>query len=151
MVNLRINRLLVITAALFLFSAACSSPDPKPVQNPKPATPNQFAILEQRLKELGWTGTLSYIPTPAANNTDTTFTLNVVDSGGKPLDGAQVRFSLLMPLMDMGRNEFTGAASGGGAYSGHGKFTMKGIWIVEVNVTKDNRRGRFEFEVHVKE
>lgn len=140
-----------VACVLAFCTFGCSKPQPKPATTPQSVDTKHFAILEQTSKKLGWKASLSLSPSPAISGKETAFRVKLVDAHSAPIDGAQVRFSLIMPLMNMGRNEFTAAPAGDGAYSGHGTFPMEGIWIVQTNIVKDNHKARFEFEVLLNE
>lgn len=79
----------------------------------------------------------------------TTFRLQLTDQSGKPVSGAQVQASLVMKLMDMGKNEFPLADKGNGVYEGGGTFSMAGVWDVVVTVRAGGQSGEQRFEVTV--
>lgn len=81
----------------------------------------------------------------------TTFRLRLTDLAGKPVSGAQVQASLVMKLMDMGKNEFPLADKGHGAYEGSGTFSMAGVWNVVITAKGGNQAGEQKFEVTVKD
>ncbi|MGC2321259.1 MAG: FixH family protein, partial [Terriglobales bacterium] len=60
----------------------------------------------------------------------TNFRVTVKQTLGRPVDGAQVETSLVMPLMDMGKNQFALKPAGKGEYEGAGEFSMAGEWEV---------------------
>lgn len=105
----------------------------KPVEVPTPAA---------------WPGTiaLNIAPEPPEPNKPAKFTVTLAGEDGKPLAGAKVRASLIMPEMDMGKNEFDLNDKGGGAYEGEGKFTMAGDWKVLVFAQKDTANGGKVFD-----
>ncbi|MDD5544159.1 MAG: FixH family protein [Acidobacteriia bacterium] len=137
---------------ILLFLAICTlgcSKQKSQNQTHSPAAPKDFAILEQTSKETGWKAALSYDPSPAVIGKETAFTLRLTNPSGAPVDGAQVNFALLMPLMDMKAQRFEARNSGGGIYNGTGAFSMNGIWIVQANIEKNSAKAHLEFEVHV--
>jgi|GEM_PF-6272355 len=135
--------------SVILFSSNCGSHRPdSTAASPHSDTKNP-AILEQSSKDLGWKGLLSFTPVLPASGKETQFTLKLFNARGAPIKDAQVRFSLLMPLMDMEKSEFDATSSGDGSYRGKGRFTMDGIWIVQANIEQENQRARLEFEIHV--
>lgn len=142
---------LFILYLLAICTFGCSKPQPKATVVNKPANTKNFDVLEQTAKGLGWKTTLSMNPFPPASRKKIAFGIKLADAQGSAIDGAQVQISLIMPLMNMGKNEFTAAPAGDGAYSGYGTFPMEGIWIVQTNVVKNNHKARFEFEVHLNE
>ena len=70
------------------------------------------------------------------------FTVNVADSDGKPVGGADVNVALVMKEMDMGKNEFKLADKGNGQYQGEGKFGMSGDWNVVVTAKQSTKTGQ---------
>ncbi|MGB7621736.1 MAG: FixH family protein [Terriglobia bacterium] len=145
--------LVTITACMLLsamlFSSACERAQPQPGSTKQTADAKHLSILEQSSKELGWRGILSLAPMPPESGKDTSFTLKLADSHGAPIEGAHVRFTLFMPLMDMGKEEIEATAAGNGTYLGKGTFSMDGIWLVQANIERDNQKARLEFEIHV--
>ena len=119
------------------------------------------AIIAQRVEgQSPWRVDLTFYPEEPRANSDTKFSIYVDDSKREPLTGAQVNVSLVMPLMDMGKNEFTAkeAPPGNvpnhpvrGVYEGTGKFAMDDEWEVFVTVTKDGKKGTHVFNVRVAE
>jgi nitrogen fixation protein FixH len=67
------------------------------------------------------------------------------------VDGAQVEASLVMPLMDMGKNQFALQPAGNGAYEGTGEFNMAGEWEVIVSASARGQTGKTTFNVNVVE
>jgi hypothetical protein len=81
----------------------------------------------------------------------TNFRVTVKQTLGTPVDGAQVEASLVMPLMDMGKNQFALKLAGNGEYEGTGEFTMAGEWEVIVSASAQGKTGRTTFNVNVAE
>lgn len=126
-----------VALALILL-AACS---PKKNEPPKP----------KEDKPAPWNMVLKTQPEKPQMNKDVTFLLTLTDPQGKPVAGAQVSGSLVMALMDMGKNEFTFADKGNGAYEGTGKVDMSGPWEVVVTATVGSVEGRKTFPISVGE
>jgi hypothetical protein len=61
--------------------------------------------------------------------------VTLIDSAGKPVDGAQVWLALVMPTMQMSPNEPDAVPAGGGRYQAKALFTMSGTWNLEVHAT----------------
>lgn len=78
------------------------------------------------------------------------FTVTVADKHGKPIQDARVSAALVMPSMDMGRNEVAFKHSRAGAYTGSGRFTMSGEWnvVVTASVGRKNAMRSFSVPVH---
>lgn len=86
-------------------------------------------------------------PAPPVESQNTTFRLNLTDTSGKPVTGAEVKTELKMPSMDMGKNEFALADKGSGDYEGIGKFTMAGPWDVIVTAKQGNNVAQQTFHI----
>lgn len=81
----------------------------------------------------------------------TKFTLTLTDLAGAPVDGAKVGASLVMPLMDMGKNEFPLQGKGKGIYEGTGQFTMSGEWEAIFSADAAGKSGKTTFNVRVED
>ncbi len=81
----------------------------------------------------------------------TTFHLTLTDPAGAPVNDASVQASLVMPLMDMGKNQFALQPLGGGEYEGAGQFTMSGEWEAVFTATAAGKGGKTTFNVRVKD
>ncbi len=81
----------------------------------------------------------------------TKFRVAVKQTLGRPVDGAQVEASLVMPLMDMGKNQFALKPVGNGEYEGTGEFTMAGEWEVVVTANAQGKTAKTTFNVNVVE
>lgn len=62
------------------------------------------------------------------------FTVDVRDDQGRPLDGATVSLNGIHPGMSHGGPSGDLSAQGGGTYTGSGTFSMAGDWAVTVTV-----------------
>src|SRR5512146_2375232 len=106
-------------ALLVLFAlVACQKQEP-----PKSSTPPATAA-PQVASSAPWKMDLTTEPVQPESNKDIKLRVKVADPAGKPVSGAEVTASLVMPLMDMGKNEVRLADIGNGTYEGTGKFTM---------------------------
>ena len=90
-------------------------------------------------------------PTQPKFGRKTNFRVTVKQTLGKPVEGAQVEVSLVMPLMDMGKNQFVLKPAGNGEYEGAGEFTMAGEWEVVVTASGEGKAGKTTFNVNVVE
>lgn len=86
-------------------------------------------------------------PTPPVEDQATLFKLNLTDTSGKPVTGAEVKADLKMTSMDMGKNEVTLADKGSGNYEGRGTFTMAGPWKVTVTAKQGDKSGQQSFDI----
>ncbi len=94
---------------------------------------------------------VSFDPPQPVMSKKTTFHLTVTDLSGAPVSDAKVQGSLVMPLMDMGKNEFTLQPTGGGAYQGSGQFSMSGEWEAVFTANADGKSGKTTFNVRVED
>lgn len=122
--------LLLFFCAIALFSCQKSQPAPE-----KPALP--------------WAGkmTLNTEPAQPQERQQTTFRVTLADESGQTVPGAEVKISLKMPSMDMGKNEARLGDLGNGVYEGKARFTMAGPWNVIVTATKDGKTGAQTFPI----
>jgi len=81
----------------------------------------------------------------------TIFHVTLKQASDAPTDAAQVGVSLVMPLMDMGKNQFPLKQVGRGEYQGIGEFTMAGEWEVVVTANAQGKAGKTTFNVNVTE
>ncbi len=114
---------------------------PKPTEPPQPKTDKPFP----------WQATLTTIPERPQMNKPVIFRLMVTDRQGKPVTGAQIQGSLVMALMDMGKNELTFADKGNGAYEATGKVGMSGPWELVVTAKAGGAEGQKTFPLTVGE
>lgn len=143
--NFAMRRIVISAAALLslILSIACQKQE-----SPKPSTPPATAA-PQVASASPWKMDLNTDPTKPEFNKDTKFRLKLTDPDGKPVSGADVTASLVMPLMDMGKNEFRLADIGNGLYEGTGKFTMAGPWNVTVSAKAAGKNAQQTFPVRV--
>jgi nitrogen fixation protein FixH len=93
--------------------------------------------------------TLAFMPDPPVADQDTRFRLKLTDAAGKAVSGAQVKATLVMTTMDMGKNELIFTEQGGGDYQATAKFTMSGPWNALVDATAGGKSGQQTFPVVV--
>jgi nitrogen fixation protein FixH len=58
------------------------------------------------------------------------FRFTVTDAAGKPAAGLNANVALVMPIMDMGKNEFAAKETAPGVYEGSGAFSMDDEWEI---------------------
>lgn len=108
------------------------------------------ALIAERVEGQSPWKILFWISDEPRANEPTTFQFTVL--GDKELvQGADAHVSLVMPLMDMGKNEFDAKEVGPGVYRASGIFTMGDEWEIFVTVTKDGKKGVHVFNVRVQE
>jgi len=93
--------------------------------------------------------TLQATPAKPRQLDPTTFTVRIADKSGKPITDAAVTAELAMPTMDMGRNAIVMNPVEPGRYTGAGRFTMAGSWIVTVRAVRGKDVSQQSFPVEV--
>ena len=96
-----------------------------------------------------WRMALTLIPAAPRQLDLTQFRVQISDSHGRPVSGAAVTISLVMPAMDMGRNQVTAKSGAAGVYTAVGRFTMPGQWQVTVQAGKGRLHRTLSFPVTV--
>ncbi len=129
------SKLALLLTVLLLLAACRQQPATKP------ETPAATA---------NWKMSLTTDPDPPLNEKPTVFRLKLIDEAGKPVSGAQVKASLQMLTMDMGKNEVTFGDKGDGNYEATGKFTMSGPWNVLVTATQGGKTAQEKFSMGVR-
>ncbi len=137
-----------LLACLFA-TAGCKGQSSNAHRKPSPTS---GAILQvQEMPGSAFIMDLNTQPSQPKFGSKTTFRVKITDHGGAPISGAQVQARLVMPLMDMGKNQFPLKEVGGGKYQGSGEFTMAGEWEVNITATEDGKTGTYRFNVAVVE
>lgn len=78
------------------------------------------------------------------------FTVHIVDGAGRTVDTAQVRGTLTMKVMDMGKNELQLQPKGNGDYEGTVKeLDMSGPWELAVDAVQDGFHAQKAFEITI--
>jgi nitrogen fixation protein FixH len=137
----RNTNFLVMITVLALIIAGCHKQNSEPAAH---ASANNPATSS-------WKLALAMVPDPPLSDRPIIFHLRVTDMAGKPITGAHVTAALIMPLMDMGKNEVAFIDKGEGNYEGPGKFNMAGPWNVLVTASVQGKSGQQTFAVSVRE
>jgi len=125
-----------------LLTAACNRKEPASAElDPRKAGNTAETAAEPSTLNIE----LAVDPQQPKPNTPAKFVATITDLQGKPIEGADVKASLTMKQMDMGKNEVTLANKGAGRYEGEGQFTMAGDWEVTVLAQHHDHRGRKTF------
>ena len=136
----------VFTTLALLFFAGCKKKTPPPQARAKGAI-----IATQPAPGSAFVMSLAMDPAQPKFARKTTFRVTVKQTAGTPVDDGQVEVSLVMPLMDIGKNQFTIKPAGSGQYEGAGEFSMAGEWEVVVSATAQGKTGKTTFNVNVEE
>ncbi len=141
-------RFLACLLAFALASAAgCKKKEAAP---PKPREKNAI-ISTQAAPGSAFIMSLAMDPSQPKFGRKTNFRVTVKQTLGRPVEDAQVGVSLVMPLMDMGKNQFALKPAGTGEYAGAGEFSMAGEWEVVVTASAEGKAGKTTFNVNVVE
>jgi hypothetical protein len=134
-------------------SAGCKSGSNASKKQPTAdaATANPAIVEVQRGKDSAFTMLLAVDPAQPRFGRKTRFDVKVTDSAGAPVNNAQAHISLVMALMDMGKNEFDLKSVGDGTYQGAGEFTMAGEWEVVATASAGGKNGKYTFNIKVAE
>ena len=133
-----------LLAFALLFCAGCKKKDTAP---PKPREMSAI-ISTQAAPGSAFIMSLAMNPPQPKFGRKTNFRVAVKQTLGSPVEGAQVEASLVMPLMDMGKNQFP-LKPAGGEYEGAGEFSMAGEWEVVVTASAEGKTGKTTFNVNV--
>ena len=90
---------------------------------------------------------LSLSPYPPSGGDASTFVVTLEDATGKPVSDATISLDLTMPEMWMPANQVSLAASEAGKYQASGYFTMRGLWRIEVMITRGSQKQSVFFDV----
>ena len=91
--------------------------------------------------------TLSLSPYPPNGGDASSFVVTLTDASGQPVSDATTSLDLTMPEMRMPANQVTLAASEAGKYQAGGYFTMRGLWRIEVIITRGDQKQSVFFDV----
>lgn len=91
--------------------------------------------------------TFSLNPYPPAGFSQSSFAVTLSDENGLPVTDAEITLDLTMPAMPMPLNKFSLASSGNGAYKADGRFTMRGLWQIEVLILRGGEKQSVFFQV----
>lgn len=128
-----------------LFSGGCTNTGPA-------KAPEQSAIIStQSAPGSAFMMSLSLDPAQPKVGRKIKFHVTVRQTLGRLVEGAQVDASLLMPLMDMGKNQFALKPASSGEYEGTGEFAMAGEWEVVVSARAQGKTAKTTFNVNVVE
>jgi nitrogen fixation protein FixH len=98
----------------------------------------------------GWTLVLTVAPDHPRMVRPATFTLNLTDNSGKPVENAQVTGSLNMTLMDMGETAVKFQSKGNGVYEVTvPSLDMSGPWEIAIDAVQNRMYAHKVFRVTV--
>jgi hypothetical protein len=121
--------------------SANGTPVPAPVDGTK--LPDNTA--SQNLENLNVALALS--PYPPVGFEQTNFDITLMDEKGQPVTDALITLDLTMPGMWMPPNALDAKHTEQGIYQTPGRFTMRGLWRIEVIVQRDGKKLSAFFDV----
>ncbi|HTK95798.1 MAG TPA: FixH family protein [Terriglobales bacterium] len=143
------KRTMAIAALLALALLGCERSQ-KPAETKK--APAAGAIIAERVEGTSpWKVALALDPAQPKNLKPVGFRFTVTGADGKPATGLAAEVSLVMPLMDMGKNEFPAKEVAPGVYQGSGTFGMADEWEVFLNLSQADQRATHVFNIRVSE
>ena len=113
-------------------------------KSPAPAT----SVLDD--PAAGWSLVLTVAPDHPRMVRPATFTLNITDSAGRPVENATVTGSLNMTLMDMGKTAVKFPSKGNGVYEVTvPSFDMSGPWEIAIDAVQNRIHAHKVFPVTI--
>ena len=129
----------------------CSKPKPTESKSSASTSTDKVILSTSAAPGSAFKMAVRFDPPQPVMSKKTTFRLTLSDLAGAPVSAAAVQASLVMPLMDMGKNQFPLHAMGKGEYEGTGQFTMSGEWEVVFTTTAAGKSGKTTFNVRVED
>jgi len=140
------SQVILLLAALSL--AGCSREKAAPA---KPSSSDKVILSTTVARNSAFNMAIAFDPSPPRMSSKTRFRLTLTDLSSAPVGDAKVGVALVMPLMDMGKNEFSMQPAGQGVYEGTAQFTMSGEWEVMVSAAAGGKSGKTTFNVRVED
>jgi hypothetical protein len=134
----RVSALALALALVTTTLAACSSRPPETeqqAQQPQAAEQAAGAAESPDAPRV----TVRFQPNPPKFLSDNRALVTVEDAAGRPVTGARVKVTLVMPMGEMAMREASELEWTGSEYAGKVNVSMAGPWTVTVDVHKDGR------------
>jgi hypothetical protein len=91
--------------------------------------------------------TLALNPYPPTEYQPSEFDVTLADASGKAISDATINLNLTMPEMWMPPNNLTMQPVSDGKYHAAGRFTMRGLWQIEVIILRGSEKQSVFFNV----
>jgi hypothetical protein len=91
--------------------------------------------------------TLALSPYPPTQYQSSEFDVTLADASGKAISDATINLDLTMPEMWMPPNNLTMQSVSDGKYHASGRFTMRGLWQIEVIILRGSEKQSVFFNV----
>ena len=114
---------------------------------PAPSAAGKLAENTAQQKSGDLLVSLSLNPYPPSGGDASTFVVSLTDANGQPVSDAAIGLDLTMPEMWMPPNQLNLAAAEAGKYQASGYFTMRGLWRIEVIITRAGQTQSVFFDV----
>ena len=111
------------------------------------ATPGPENIASQTIGDLKVSLALS--PYPPAGFQTSNFEVTLTDEKNQAITDATVNLNLTMPDMYMPPNALAARHAGQGVYRGAGRFTMRGLWGIEIILQRGDQKVSAFFDVNL--
>jgi len=118
---------------------------PLPAATDSAATPQNVA--RQTVGNLKVSLALS--PYPPAGFQTSNFEVTLTDENNQAVTDATVNLNLTMPGMYMPPNALAAQHAGNGVYRGSGRFTMRGVWRIEISLQRGDKKVSAFFDVNL--
>jgi hypothetical protein len=92
---------------------------------------------------------LALSPYPPVGFQTTNFDVTLTDANGQAVTDATISLDLTMPGMWMPPNNLEAQNTGDGGYHATGRFTMRGLWQIEVIIQRGNEKQSAFFNVGI--
>lgn len=93
--------------------------------------------------------TLALTPYPPVGWQEASFDVTLTDGQGQAITDAQISLDLTMPAMPMPQNTVVAQHTSTGFYHGTGRFTMRGLWRIEVIIERGGQKQSVMFDVNL--
>jgi hypothetical protein len=93
--------------------------------------------------------TLALSPYPPVGFQNGSFDVTLTDGQGQAITDATITLDLTMPAMPMPQNTVVAQHTSDGLYHGTGRFTMRGLWRIEVIVERGGQKQSVFFDVNL--
>lgn len=90
---------------------------------------------------------LALNPYPPSGSQSSDFDVTLADASGQPVADATVSLDLTMPGMYMPPNQLSLEPVSAGQYHSSGRFTMRGLWRIEVIILRGTEKQSVFFDV----
>jgi hypothetical protein len=92
---------------------------------------------------------LALSPYPPVGWQESGFDVTLTDGQGQAITDAKVSLDLTMPAMPMPQNALDAQQTSNGFYHATGRFTMRGLWRIEVIIERGGQKQSVFFDVNL--